>query len=124
MRASFAARGTAGSTSKRLDLGREAKPPRRGRVVERLHAEPVACEQHGRCSAVPDREREHAVQPIEHAGAPLRVRGEQNLGVRLGVELAAERAQLLAQLDVVVDLAVEGQPQRPVRARHRAVAGG
>src|SRR5439155_16619847 len=50
---------------------------------------------------------------------PLAVSVEENLGVRAGTERIPAPAQLVAQLDVVVYLAVEGDDERPVGARHR-----
>ena len=72
-----------------LDLGREAEPLLRDRVVERLDAEPVARAEEASTSPVPDGEREHAVQAFEAALSPLRVRSEQHLGVTAAPEPVA-----------------------------------
>ena len=90
-----------------LDLGSEDEAAVLLRVVERLDAEEIAGAEQLARIAVPDGEREHAAQAVEHAFAPCQVAGEQDLGVGVGLELPALRLKLGAQVAVVVDLAVE-----------------
>ena len=76
-----------------------------------------------RCScAVPDRQAEHPVEPVERVGAPLRERLEHDLGVGVGREGAAQGLELGAQVEVVVDLAVVGDRVAPVGGVHRLLA--
>ena len=51
--------------------------------------------------AVPDGEREHAAQAVEHAFAPCQIACEQDFGVGVGLELPALRLKLGAQVAVV-----------------------
>ena len=90
-----------------LDLGSEDEAAVLLRVVERLDAEEVAGTEQLARIAVPDGEREHAAQTVEHAFAPRQIAREQDLGVGVGLELPALRLELGSQIAVVVDLAVE-----------------
>ena len=90
-----------------LDLGCEDEAAVLLRVVKRLDAEEVARTEQLARIAVPDGEREHAAQAVEHAFAPCQIAREQDLGVGVGLELPALRLKLGAQVAVVVDLAVE-----------------
>lgn len=63
---------------------------------------------------VPDGEREHAAQAVEHAFAPCQIAREQDFGVGVGLELPALRLELAAQIAVVVDLAVEHDGEAPL----------
>ena len=69
--------------------------------------------------ALGDREREHADEVVDAAGAPAVVGLEHHLGVRGREEAVAGGLQLLAQLLVVVDAAVEDQRQPEVAVDHR-----
>ena len=111
-----------------LDLAGEqqhlALTARRGHPghVQRLDAEVVAGQGEPLLLAVPDRQAEHPVEPVERLGAPLRERLEHHLGVGVGGELAPEGDELLAQVEVVVDLAVVGDRVAPVGGVHRLLA--
>ena len=97
---------------------RRRTPPALG-VVERLLAEAVA--RRGTASRGRASQRANAHWPLKRLtqlGPVLAVRVQDDLGVRARREaVAALRDQLLAQLDVVVDLAVERDPQRPSSVR-------
>ena len=88
----------------RLHLGGEVEDAVDDRVVERLDPEAVARDEERLRLLVPEREREHAAQPLEAALAPLAVGAQDHLGV--GARAEAILAEQPAQLDVVVDLAV------------------
>ena len=78
-----------------------------------------------RVCAVPDGEREHAAQAVEHGLAPGEVAREQHLRVRMGLERPALGLQVGAQVLVVVDLAVEHDGEVALRGRgFRAGHGG
>ena len=92
--------------------------------VERLDAEVVAGQGQPLLVTVPDGEAEHAVEPVERVGAPLREGLQHDLGVRVGREGATERLELAAQVEVVVDLAVVGDRVPAVGGVHRLLAVG
>ena len=103
--------------------GGEAEPARDRRVVKRLDAQAVAAEQHAPAVALPDREREHAVEAADEVLAPGVIGLEQHLGVAVGVEAVALGLELAAQLGVVVDRAVENDAQPQRRIEHRLLGG-
>ena len=107
----------------RLRLGGEADPLAAHGVAERLDPEAVAGEDEAPATAVPEPERPHAVEMLEAIRAPLGVRVEDDLRVGLGAELRPLSLELAPQLDIVVDLAVEGEPQIAVGQAHRLVSG-
>src|SRR5690606_9944460 len=74
--------------------------------VERFDAELVSCQHQLAGGGIQDRQREHAVEPVERALAPLLPGGQHHLGVTGGTELVTAGSQLLAQFAVVVDRAV------------------
>ena len=92
--------------------------------VERLDAEVVAGQGEPLLLAVPDRQAEHAVEPVERVGPPLRERLQHDLGVGVGLEGAPERLELGPQVEVVVDLAVVGDRVATVGGVHRLLAVG
>ena len=106
----------------RLDLRSEQQPVAGRRPVERLDAEAIAHEQQPAARRVPDREREHAAQVLDAAVAPLFVGVDDGLGVRPGAIAMAGASRLAADLGVVVDLAVEDDPDRAVFVRRAAAA--
>ncbi len=112
----------AGLLQHRLQLGGEGERPVRDAVVEGLDPEAVAGEQQAPLPGVPERDREHAPQPLEEAVAVLLVEMDEDLGVAVGGEPVPEPLQLLAQLAVVVDLAVLDDRDRPVLVGDRLVA--
>jgi hypothetical protein len=106
----------------RLDLRREQEARARPGEVERLDPDTVARQDQAALLRVPDPDREHAVDALEHRGAPLLVAVDDHLGVGVvGLEDVAAGEQLLAQRQVVVDLAVEDDLDAAVLVRHRLV---
>ncbi len=71
------------------------------------------------------REREHALEVVDEAVAPVVVGLEQDLGVAVREEPVPVAGQLAAQILVVVDAAVpaDGQPQLRIDHRLRARLG-
>ena len=61
---------------------------------------------------------------LRAVGAPLFVGVDDGFGVGVGAEEVAARDELAAQLDVVVDLAVEDDPDGLVLVGHRLAAAG
>jgi hypothetical protein len=106
----------------RLGLAGEAQAPGVEMPVERLDAEAVARREQAPPARVPEGEAEHPVEPPEARLSQVLVEMEDDLGVAPRPEDVAAR-QLVAEVVVVVDLAVEDEPERPVLVRHGLPAG-
>ncbi len=106
----------------RLDLRREQQLPLGDAVVQGLDAEPVPREEQALLAPVPDGEREHALQRLDAALRLFLVEVHDGLGVAAGPVAMAVRLEAGAQGGVVVDLAVEGDPDPLVLVRHRLLA--
>src|SRR5206468_9085828 len=102
----------------------EAEAPGAARVEERLEpgAVPGDAEPAGR--AVPDRQREHAVQPPDVDGPAVLVEMDDRLAVARGLEAMAARFELRAERAIVVDLAVAHHPHRAGLVHQRLRAAG
>ena len=105
-----------------LALGREADVTVVLGEEERTDPEAVPREQRLTGLAVPDRDREVAVQAAEEVEPPLGVRLRDHLGVGRRREATAELLELGAKLDVVVDLAVLHHPVAAALVAQRLVA--
>lgn len=91
-------------------------------IVERLFAEAVAGQQQAPPPEVEHRQGEHSAEPIEELLAPLLVSVDERLGVAVvGFEPVATGGERLAEALVVVDFAVEDDPDRAVLVGHRLV---
>src|SRR6516165_7761328 len=80
----------AGVSENRLGLGAEQQAIGRWVVEKRLHAHAVANEIQLFGSNVPDREREHSIEPIGNFVTPLKVSPEHDFRVAAGLESVAE----------------------------------
>src|SRR5881396_21360 len=80
----------------RLCLGGECEPTRVAVKIDRLDAQAVAPDDQPPATCVPQREAEHAVQPVDELVAVLRVAVEDDLAVRPGLESMAKCFQLAA----------------------------
>ena len=105
-----------------LDLGRERERATVVDVDERLDPVAVAAAEQHAAPRVPERERPHPVEAVEAVLAPLLVRVHDDFRVGVRAEAVAVRLELAPQLDEVVDLAVEGDPDRPVLVAERLVS--
>src|SRR5439155_7953981 len=85
----------------RLDLRGEAEAPRPARVEERLDPEAVPGEDEPPGRAVPDGEREHAVQPRDAVGPVVLVDVDDRLAVASGLEAMAACLELRSTLAIV-----------------------
>src|SRR4030095_16055240 len=97
------------------------------REIEGFTPEPIAGQQQPLPRTIPNREGKHAVQAVDHALAFLLVEMEDGLGVAAGAVAVAARFESRPERGVVVDLAVEDDPDRAVLVAHRlpaAAAGG
>src|SRR5262249_56888086 len=75
----------------RFRLGRERDPARIPIDVDRLDAQAVAADHEAPPARVPQREAEHAVQPLDKFIAVLRVAMKEHFAVRTGLEVLALR---------------------------------
>jgi hypothetical protein len=105
-------------------LGGEAEDAVAQAVEERLLADAIARDQALLPARVPEREREHPVQPLDAVDAVLLVEVRDDLGVAVCRQRVPARDELLAQLAVVVDLAVQDDRDGAVLVEDRLVAGG
>ena len=108
----------------RLDLRGEDKPVLRPRVIERLDAIRIACQEQFPGLCVPDGKSEHAAQPRQHALALSGEQRQQDFRIGRGAEGNAINLQRPAQLAEVVNLAVEDDGVAPVGGHHRLVGAG
>jgi len=108
----------------RLDLGTEQQGPGQDGVVQRLDADPIARQEQLAAPAVPDRQGEHPFESMQEVRPLLLVEVQQRLGVGARPVTVSFGFQFPAQDCMVVDLAVVGDPDRPVLVAHRLVAGG
>jgi hypothetical protein len=106
-----------------LGLRAEDEAVRQPREVQRLDAEAVASEDEPPARGIPDREGEHPLEALDACRALLLVEVDDRLGVGVGPVAMALRLELRPERRVVVDLAVVGDPDAVVLARHRLVAG-
>ncbi len=107
-----------------LDLRRKGDEAlRRDPVVQRLDAEPIAGRKDGTRAGVVEEECEHSLQALETGLAPLRVGGEDHLGIGVRREQMTSLLEPPAQFSVVVDLPVEYDPQAPIGGAHGLVPG-
>ena len=72
--------------------------------------------------AVPDRDREHAVEPPPGHVGPLPPGREYHLRVAAGREAVSKGAQLVPQCAIVVDFAIEDDDVTSVLAEDRLIA--
>src|SRR5215213_9949251 len=105
-----------------FDLRREDQAVVLCRVIKGLDAETVPAEQQLTASRIPDREREHAAQMIDERRAMIFVEVNETFGVGGSTEHVAALRQVMAQLPVVIDLAVEDDPDRAIFIRDRLPA--
>jgi hypothetical protein len=89
--------------------------------VERDDADGITRDQPIVLRGVVQGEREHAAQPLQESRDLRRVEGKDDLAVGVGLERLT-RSDLCAQLAVVVDLAVDGEHERPIGRPQRLSA--
>jgi hypothetical protein len=107
----------------RLELASEHEPALRGPVEERLLPEAVPPQHKLPAAVVPDREREHAVEPpcqVHRWRLFRQVR--DHLSIALGAELMPAALQLPPELAKVVDLPVEDGRDGIVLVSNRRIA--
>src|SRR5207302_7199122 len=89
-----------------------AKPDalRTDRVIKRLLPVTVARQQNASFNPVPDAKSEHATQPVNALHARFLVKVQDALGVGLCFEPVAPPEKPFAKLTILVDFAVEDNP--------------
>src|SRR4026209_1640904 len=92
-------------------------------VIQRLDPEAVAPQEQLLASHIPNREREHAAEVIDEMLAVILVEMDQAFGIRAGAEHVAAAFECVTQLSVVVDLAVEDDPDAAIFIRDRLAPG-
>jgi hypothetical protein len=89
---------------------------------QRLLAEPVPCQEQGFPARIPNREREHASQMMNHVVSPVLVRAQQDLGVGITREAVPAAGENPPQFAKVVDFAVEGEGHACDGIAHRLMS--
>ncbi len=106
----------------RLDFRPEEQPVVCHRPVDRLDAQAIAREQQPRPARIPDRKREHPPQPVHAVVPPLLVRVHDCFGIGSRAIPVSGRFEIRTHIGMVVDLAVEDDPDRLVLVGERLVA--
>src|SRR6185369_17401372 len=89
---------------------------------ERLDAEAIACQKQPALPLVPERKREHPAQVFDGVRTELLVEMDDRFGVTRRTEHVSAAREPRPQLAVVVDLAVEHDPDGAVLVRHGLVS--
>src|SRR5712692_1246286 len=97
-----------------FDLRGKSEGLRASSVIERLDAQPISRRKQPPCPPVPNGKGEHAVKMPGALSSPLLVRMDDDLRIGVGPERVAGRAEMTRQLLIVVDAAVEGDPDAAV----------
>src|SRR5260370_1196953 len=105
-----------------LELGSECDNPRRMHIVKGLDPDPVPREKQPARLGIPNREREHAAETLDSAGALLFVEVQHRFRVALGAEAVTATEELGAKAPVVVDLAVEDDRLGPILGEDRLLS--
>src|SRR5512136_1441938 len=108
----------------RLDFRSEQQTLRRQLVVQRLDAQAVARDEERSCVAIPDGKGEHAAQMLHTVRAVLLEKVNDGLGIAMRAVAVAARDELLAQGKMVINFAVEYDPERAVFVRNRLMSAG
>ena len=84
-------------------------------------AQPVAREQQALTIFVPKAKRKHTIETLETSVAPTFIGLENNFGIGTCAKARAPGGEIGTQLAVVVDLAVENNPDASAGIHHRLV---
>ena len=109
-------------SAQRLQFRAEPQRPAVPRVIQRLDAQAVADQPETALALLPQRDREHADEPVDRGDPPLAQRREHDLGVAAAAKAVAAPFELRSDLGEVVDLAVEHHDELAVVREHRLVA--
>ncbi len=108
----------------RFDLRSEQQPLRRQFVVQRLDAQAVARDEERFRVAIPDGKGEHAAQVLHTIRAVLFEEVNDGFGIAVRAVAVAARDELFAQGEMVVNLAVEDDPESAIFIRNRLMSAG
>ncbi|EKD38667.1 MAG: hypothetical protein ACD_75C00651G0002 [uncultured bacterium] len=103
---------------KRVNFRGEEKSARDLSIIEGLLADPVTGQKQIPVFAVPNGKSEHAPQIGDTFRAVLFVEVEDCFGIGLGMKLVATSHQIFPQFQVVIDFAIEDNPQCSVFIGH------
>src|SRR5919201_2231628 len=106
-----------------LDFGGERQSLVGARVIKRLDAEKIACEQQQLAVAVQQSKGKHSHKTLKRLHSPLAIGSQQHLRIGAAAKLMSELLEFTAQLEVVVDLAVVDDMQAAVCSAHWLPAG-
>ena len=106
----------------RLQLRTEHETVTERRVVERLDPQPVADEHERLPRLIPERDGEHSAQVLDEVRTVLLVEVNDDFRVGVGGESVPAGLQIRAEIPIIVDLAVEHDPDRSVLVRERLMA--
>src|SRR5262245_10569676 len=90
-------------------------------IMERFNAKSIARAEQPLIATIPDEKREHTQKTIQTFLAPTLIGGKNDLSVRL--TLVRVVAQFGAELKIIVNFAVEDDPESAIGIRHRLAAG-
>ena len=96
----------AGNGQQRLDLACERQPARRARDVQRLDPDPIADKRQGLVAAVPQREREDAIEAFQGIHGVARQQFEEYFGVAGAAEDCTPSRQFGPQYGSVIQFAI------------------
>ena len=106
-----------------LDLRAEHKPGASTRPIERFFTDAISSQNQTSRAPVPQRQRKHPAQPRKDPRSPGVPAIDDDLGVAAAAKRITQRRQLAAEFCKVVYLAVVGNPDIAISARHRLMAG-
>ena len=112
-----------GVLQQRLDFGGKRKATVVAAVIERLDAQSIADQPQLPRACVPQGDGEHAPEVLDAVDAPALESSEDHLGVRMiGLPwIATVAVQMGTNVGVIVDLAVEDDPESAVGTGHRLI---
>src|SRR4030095_5049384 len=87
-------------------------------VKKRFFPDPVACEKKRTGATVPDRKSEHASQSLQTMAPKFLISVNDHFSITVSAKDVSLLFELLPQLLKVVDLAIEGNPQRAIFVAH------
>src|SRR5262249_37826942 len=107
-----------------LDLRTEEKRIRSSTIVKWLDAQPVARDEERLFFAVPDGECEHAPKVVNAFASMLFVEVNNRFCIRIGPVSVAALLESLTQLRMVINFAIEDDPNGPIFVAEGLVSAG
>ena len=91
-------------------------------VIERFDAQAVPGQEELSLGPVPDGEGKHPLEPLDAALSFFLIEMEDRLGITTGAIAVSSGLQFPSDLGMVVDLAVEDNPDGPILVCHRLMS--